>query len=471
VIRARLPARARRRLLLAAAAAAGLVVRVFAARADALDPGLPDPPVDAAADGDVVFERAAPDTGDGVEVGFGLRGLGRGGPRTARTVRFLGDDFDGTVRDGTADPLAGAEIGGASPAGAWRVGRAAPQWGCGWLVGAPLAPWGDAQGGSLFRSGPRGDVATFSAGEFTTLDAMIGRFAKHEVAAVRAGTRGISLALAAHRGGLLGAGVALEDLDQAGEATIDRAGRWRGEIAIARDALRGRVGLRARGGSAGFRPLLAPTRGGPPEALGADWSLAAERIVPRVSGALWRFGNGLGGARGRLEVDLRLVHHAAWSLGLEEQRGTQRETTAGHGMRQGWWGEWLGHSGPIGLVLGLESWGNRSRARSPVRAATLAALEVRTPLGGALHVEERAFRSGSGEGYRAPELEDDRLVLQALSGAGERTRIDLTLPGPAGRLRAGWTLTATASQPSRPQWTLNCTRRARVRAAPSEEER
>ena len=369
------------------------------------------------------------------------------------------------MRDGADDPLSGAEVGGGTSGGAWRVGRAAPQWGCGWLVGAPVAPWGDdAAAGGFFRSGPRGDVATFSAGEFQTLDAMFGRFAKREVAALRAGTRGGSLMLALHRGGILGGGLALEDDGLAGELAVDRAGRWRGEGAIVRDALFGRLGLRARGGSAGFRPLLAPTRAGPPQALGADWSVASARVAPRLSGALWRFGNGVGGARGRLEVDLRLVHHATWSIGFEEQRGTRKETTAGHGMRQGWWGTWRGTSGPLALTLGLENWGRRSLARSPVRAATVAALEVRTPFGATLRAEERAFRAGAGEGYRAPEFEADRLVLRALSGAGERTRIEIGLPAPAGRLHAGWSRTATATAPARPQWTVNWTRRARVRA-------
>jgi len=137
-------------------------------------------------------------------------------------------------------------------------------------------------------------------------------------------------------------------------------------------------------------------------------------------------------------------------------------------MRQGWWGEWRADSGPVGLTLGVENWGRRSRARSPVRSATLASVQVRAPFGAVLRAEERTFRSGAGEGWRAPDLEADRLVLRALSGAGERTRIDLTWPGPAGRLRAGWTLTAAATKPSRPQWTLDWTRRARVRGASGE---
>ena len=142
---------------------AWLTASALGAHADPLDPDLPDPPVDAADDGDVTFERAAPDTAGGVEVGFGWRGTG-GAPRSARTVRFLGDGLDGTVRDGAGDPLAGADVGAASRLGEWRVGRAAPQWGCGWLVGAPVAPWSDGAGATFFRSGPRGDVATFSAG-------------------------------------------------------------------------------------------------------------------------------------------------------------------------------------------------------------------------------------------------------------------------------------------------------------------
>jgi hypothetical protein len=77
------------------------------------------------------------------------------------------------------------------------------------------------------------------------------------------------------------------------------------------------------------------------------------------------------------------------------------------------------------------------------------------------------FRSGSGESLRLAEFDADRVVLRALAGAGERTRVEWNLPGPAGRVRAGWSYTATAKSPARTQWTLRWARRARLKGAPS----
>jgi len=425
---------------------------------------LPEVPLDAPDEADVTFERAPADSAAGVEVGFGWSGSGSAAPRRARSVRFAGDGLDGVVREGGDDPLAGAEVGGRTVAGAWRVGRSAPQWGCGWLVGAPRAPWGEAGvGGSAgLRTGPRGDVATLALGAEPRLEALVGRFARRSVAALRAevGGRGVLVAATPH--GIAGAGLFAAGDDLAGELVFDRAGRWRGELVAARASPAGRLALRARGGSAAFRPLLAPARGGPAQGIAADWTLAGARIQPRAGASLWRFAPGVTGARGRLEVDLRLAHHAAWTLGVEEQRGTRREGSATRGLRQGWWAEWRGSSGPLGLTLGLENWGRRSRARDPVRRASLAAVQCRLPFGGWVRAEQRAFRAGAGEGYRAADFEADRVVLRSLSGAGERTRIELMVPGPAGRMRAGLTLNAAASRPARTQWTLDWTRRARI---------
>ena len=448
-------------LVLAAAAADSLP-------ATAPPPALPEVPLDADDDAEVTFERAGPgdagypDSAAAVEVGFGWRGSGTTAPRRSRSLRFAGEGLAGVVREGGDDPLAGAEVGARHATGEWRVGRRAPQWGCGWLVGAPLPPWGESAAPSGLRSGPRGEVAFLSLGEGTRVEAMVGRFARQSVAALRADAGGAGVIVAGTPRGWSGLGVVLEHESATAEWSSDRAGRWRAELALARDAPVGRLALRARAGSAGYRPLLAPTRAGPGQALAADWSGPEARVRPRAGAALWSFADGLTGARGRLEVDLRLAHHAAGILGVEEQRGTRRPGAAGRGLRQGWWAEWRGRSGPLGLSFGLENWGRRSRARDPVRSATLTAIECRLPAGGWLRTEQRVYRSGSGEGYRAADLEADRLVLRSLSGAGERTRIEWMMPLPAGSMRAGLTLNAAASRPARTQWTLDWTRRARI---------
>jgi hypothetical protein len=425
--------------------------------------------VDAADDADVTFERADTARAAGVELEVGLSGTDRSAPRRDRTLRFRGEDLDGTIREGADDPLSGAEMGGTGGVAAWRMSRVAPQWGRGWLVGAPLAPWsvGPEDAAAGLRSGPRGDAAQISVGDALRLDGLVGGFARRNVAALRAAAAGASVALAATRGGLQGAGLGLETEIVEAELSADRARRWRAEAALARARPDGRLTLMARAGSSDFRAFLAPTRSGPGQALAAGWDAPETRVTPRARAALWRFAPGFDGARGALEVDLALAQHASLTFGCEEQRGTRRERTASRGMRQGWWGEWRGGGDPVRLELRLETWGQRAWARGTVRAVSGAAIEWRTPFDGSLRAAHRVFRSGSGEGLRLPEFDADRLVLRALSGAGERTDVEMILPGPAGRLRAGLSLTAAGRRPPRTQWTIHWARRARVgRAAP-----
>lgn len=427
----------------------------------------PEPPVDVPEDADVTFERADSLADGNVEVEMGLRGLG-GSLRRERSLRFRGDDLDATVREGAGDPLAGAELGGRGGAGSWRIGRVAPQWGRGWLVGSPEAPWSVAPGpaGGGFRAGPRGDVALLSIGDGLRLDGLVGHFAKRDLVALRASGRGLSATVVGHRGGLGGVGLGLSSDSVAVELAMDHRNRWRGELALGRETFGGRATLVGRAGSRAFRALLAPARSGPAEALAGGWDAPPGRLQPRARAGLWRFGEGFAGARGALEVDVGLAQHAELTLGFEEQRGTRRETTDSRGMRQGWWGEWHGGTDPVRLELRLETWGRGARARGPVRSVSGAGVEVRTPFGGRLSAEHRVYRSGRGESLRLPELESDRLVLRALSGAGEDTRIEWTLPGPAGRMRAGLSFTAAARKPARTQWTIHWARRARVGRAP-----
>jgi len=428
-----------------------------------------EPPIDAPDNADVTLERADSVSAESVELELGLDGRGNSAARRARSFRFRGSDLDGAVREGGDDPLSGAEIGGRASAGAWRMSRTAPQWGRGWLVGAPSAPWSDAnaEADAHLRAGPRGDAAWGSIGSSARLEGLAGRFARRDLAALRAGWTFASLSVATTRAGIQAAGLAYESDSLVTEFAIDRVRRWRGEVSARFERPAGRIGLMVRAGSAEFRSLLAPSRSGPSQALAATWDREGRILRPRAQGALWRFGAGEAGARGMLEVDVSLAQHAALTLGLEEQRGVRRELSTRRGMRQGWWGEWRGGSESVAMEMRLEAWGRGARAEDPMRAMSRAAFEVRTPLSGRLRVEHAVFRSGSGESLRLPEFDADRVVLRALTGAGERTRVDWNLPGPAGRVRAGWSYTATAKAPARTQWTLRWARRARLKGAPS----
>jgi len=450
----------------AAAFAVGLALAPLAAQtgADTIEP-----PIDAADNSDVTLERADSVSAESVELELGLDGRGTSPARRARALRFRGSDLEGSVREGGEDPLSGAELGGRASAGAWRMSRKAPQWGRGWLVGAPAAPWSDARAEAAARltGGPRGDAAWGRLGGDTRLEGLAGHFARRDIAALRAGWTCASLTVASTRAGVQGVGIGYESDSLAGEFALDRAHRWRGELSAVFERPVGRLGLTVRAGSAEFRSLLVPARSGPSQALGAAWDREGRIVRPRAQGALWRFGSGETGARGMLEVDLSLAQHAALTLGLEEQRGVRREHSAPRGMRQGWWGEWRGGSDLAAMELRLETWGRGARAEDAVRAMSRAAFEVRTSPGGRLRVEHAVFRSGSGESLRLPEFDADRVVLRALTGAGERTRVEWTLPTPAGRVRAGWSYTATAKPPAHTQWTLRWARRARLKGAPS----
>ena len=451
-------------LALPLAAALALPFAAALALADEIDP-----PVDAPDNTDVTYERADSMAAGSVEVELGLDGRGNSTVRRARALRFSGADLDGTLREGGDDPLDGADVGGRSETFAWRVGRNAPQWGRGWLVGSPRAPWSDAHAESedRLRTGPRGDVAWAEAGGPVRLEALAGRFARRDVAAMRVGAGIAGLSAAATHAGLAGAGLSLESDSLGAELAGDRAGRWRGEVSALASRPIGRLGVSARAGSGGFRSLLAPSRSGPSQALGVSWERGLNFIRPRAAAALWRFGSGGTGARAVLEVGFRLDHHAVLRLGVEEQHGVRREGAAPRGMRQGWWGEWRGGSEHVRLEMRLEAWGGEAFAREPARGMSRAAVEGLGPHGARLRIEHAVFRSGSGESLRLPEFDSDRVVLRALSGVGERTRVELNLPGPAGRMRAGWSYTAAARPPSRTQWSLRWARSARLKGATS----
>jgi hypothetical protein len=98
-----------------------------------------------------------------------------------------------------------------------------------------------------------------------------------------------------------------------------------------------------------------------------------------------------------------------------------------------------------------------------VRGVTSARLEAHGPAGLELGITHTVFRVQRGESLYLPEIESDRLVLRALSGEGERTRIEARTPFAGGRVRAALHLASVSARESRPQWTLDWTRRAHVR--------
>jgi hypothetical protein len=182
-------------------------------------------------------------------------------------------------------------------------------------------------------------------------------------------------------------------------------------------------------------------------------------------GALWRYAPAVAGARAALEVGVPLDQHGALAAGFEEQSGVRREglaTARRAGTRQGLWGEWQSGRGPLSLALRHEAWGGRF-ARHAVRTATAIRLGATGPFGIAGSVAHTVFRTRRGESLYLAEAERDRLVLRALSGAGERSRVECRLPALGGTLNAAVGLMAVAPRPTRAQWTLDWTRRARTR--------
>jgi hypothetical protein len=324
-------------------------------------------------------------------------------------------------------------------------------------------------------------------------EALYGRFARRRMGGVRVRRGAISAgALSDGRAGHQ-ASLGLTRATGEVELAMDRAGRWRAEGLLDRplarpgaapDSARASpwsASLRVRAGGAGFASLAERGRPGAAQALAAGVrGPVARRVTVSVVGAVWRFRPGVHGARAGLAAERALAHHGAFALGFEEQRGSRRDrgdavtlaslAARAAGMRQGWWGEWWsGGAGVMALGVRHESWGERPWARGVVRSVTSARLEARAPAGVVLGITHSVFRVRRGESLYLPEAESDRLVLRAVSGEGERTRIEARAPFAGGRLRAGLGLALAAERRAKPQWTLDWTRRARLRrsGAPS----
>jgi hypothetical protein len=256
------------------------------------------------------------------------------------------------------------------------------------------------------------------------------------------------------------------------ELAVDRRGRWRGEFATVEQDSGARLSAWVRAGLAGFRGLGDPARAGPPAALSvrADTPLGRDGVTHAAAlGALWRFAPGIGGARATLEVEHAFPHHASVVGGFEEQHGTRRDpgvaapaTADLDVFRQGAWMEGHAASGPVTLGWRHERWGARRWARGEVRAMSTAHIGVESESGLAVRVTHATFRARRGEHVYLPEIDSDRLVLRALAGDGERTRVELHCPFAGGMAEAALNRTWAQARTPGLQWTLEWTRRARI---------
>lgn len=474
-----------RRLALGAALLAMLLARPAGS-----EPGEPaaeppaEPPAGAPEGEDYESERADSIEAGIAETGFGATGRQGGKPHARRRVRFSDGGFAGEVRDGTGDPLAGGMVEARTARGRWSAGRLKPLWGCGLALGGATEPWRSPPPDA--RPGPAsavigGDGVRWQAGAGADrnsaafgFEALGGRFAGRDVAGARARIAGASLGVLTspggrgaerRRGGRAQASLGLEREDIALELAMDRAGRWSAEAGIER--LRGgtRIAARARGGLAGFRSIVESRRATPAQALSLRIDRMSLKRRAGLSAALWRFRPGITGARAALEVAVRLAHHDALAAGFEEQHGVRREpATHPDRFRQGVWGEWRGGSDGLALVLREELWGEGAGVRDVVRSVSAAGAEIAGPARSVVRISHCAYRVRRGESLYLPEAESDRLVLRALTGVGERTRIEMQLPlaGGVARAAAAWT---AAAGPPRVQWTLDWNRRASIRRA------
>jgi hypothetical protein len=461
---------------LAALSSALLLVAVDAAFAladaparDSLDL---EPPPEAKEGADYEIERADSLSEASVEVGFSASGRAGERPRAGRRVRYRDDAMSAQMREGAGDPLAGATLDARAAAGVWRIGRLAPRWGRGLLLGAAGAPWSRAaldRGEDARFRGRSGDGVSYRHGGAIGVDALGGRFAKHDLVGLRMSLGGASAGLIASGGNGLQASMALERQGGEGEIAFERSGRWRLETAAGRGIGRAVLSAQARGGSEGFRSLAEPERAGPARAAAVSVDAPVGGAALRAIGALWQFRPGLNGARAALEVGMRFAQHGVLELGVEEQQGVRRIPSARQakglpGTRHGAWCQWRG--GPRGFAVALrhEAWGEERLARRAVRVVSAARVDARGPFGLTLGMAHTVFHARSGESLYLAEAEADRLVLRALAGDGERTRLEARAPLGGGALRASLDLATAGSKAPRPRWTLDWSRRARAKS-------
>jgi hypothetical protein len=460
---------------LALAVAACLLV-VAPAGADETGPAAPpvagwvEPPPEEPEGADYDLERADSLDQGAVELGVGASGRAGARPRQSRRLRFSDGGASGSVREGAGDALAGGTIETDTPAGRVGLGRLAPRWGRGLLLGAAADPWSvlaDDRGAGVAFRGRSGRGAWCRAGQDGALETLCGRFGRHDLAGAHAPVGPLSCGALGDRAGHTQASVALAVGRADHEVAVDRAGRWRAESALLAGVGGLTLAARVRGGLAAFRSLAEPSRNGPAQALACELRDASPWGALRAQAALWRFGSARGGARAALEVSRALNHHGLLAAGLEERHGAPRESGRVPGFRQGGWAEWHGEAAGLSLALRHEVLGAERLGRAAVRTITAARVGIEGPGGSSLSITHCAYRVRAGETLHLIESSSDRIVLRAVSGTGQRTRVELRAPGAGGRIEAALDLpcvTDARAAERRPRWTLEWTRRARSRS-------
>ena len=248
-----------------------------------------EPPPEAPEGMDYAVEPADSLADGDVELGMGAAGRAGSPPTRSRRMRFSGDELSGALREGSGDPLAGGAVEGRGALGDVTVGRLAPRWGRGLVMGAPGDPWQreplDRGARAAFR-GRAGDGMWLRRGRGDRFEALYGRFAKRPLAGARVRVGAVAFGgLTDGRGGRQSS---LAFARGAGESELawDRAGRWRAEAVldrrlgtrVATDSVptlepgrRRRIspldgwsaGLRVRVGAVGFASLAETGRAGP----------------------------------------------------------------------------------------------------------------------------------------------------------------------------------------------------------------
>ena len=175
--------------------------------------------------------------------------------------------------------------------------------------------------------------------------------------------------------------------------------------------------------------------------------------------------NKVTGARAALRVEAS-GEAGRMAVGLEAQRGIRRWSGARvprrAGARQGGWVEWTSQVERMTVGLRQELWGERGFATA-VRRVSGVHVELEGPVRTRLRVAHTVFRTGFGQNLYVREIYSDRLVLRALTGHGQRTRIAVRLPAAGGTLDASIDLTQRRTGLPRAIWTLDWSRRARTR--------
>jgi hypothetical protein len=314
--------------------------------------------------------------------------------------------------------------------------------------------------------GRSGDGVVLSRGERGGIDALCGRFARRDLGGMRARWNGAGLGALADRDGRLQSSLAFARGITELEFAADGRGRWRAEALANRPMGEWLASARARGGLDGFRSLAEPRRSGPARALSLAFLGPAGGARIEALAAVWRFAPGRAGARAWLSLQARAADGSVLDLGLGENHGALRaESARPGGFRQGGWAQWTSPSGPLVVAMRHETWGRSAFARAATRTVSSLGLEAQSPRGASVRASHSVYRVGSGESLYLPELAPDRLVLRALSGDGERTRLEARLPVNGGRVAASVDLVRPNGRERDVRWSFEWTRRARAGAS------